>query len=180
MSVKKKNRFRWWAGAGSVIALASLAAYASQGGVPWLTQASGSAQSVDQVKAPVAARSGTFLHPRSQFLRSGSIAKLRQVRVRGIEKTGQTEDQVFGQHVQDKPLSVMERRPQQPPIGRWVDGTRDFGGVQRNRLERPSLLVTKTKATLLAAAAAADCTPTQFASLSGQALVNAVTAAPTT
>lgn len=89
-------------------------------------------------------------------------------------KMPSTEKQVFGAHVQQRALAPSKRMPQQIPLSRKVDSGYDHSDLRGNALKRPSL-TRRTKA--MAAAAAAACNTSQFASLSGSALASAVKAA---
>lgn len=174
MPSPRKHRTYRWAAIGGIAALASLVAWASQHPVAWRLSA-------PPAEAPVAIQSQAatpvnVLQRRSPLLRSGTEAQRRAARTRAIEKSPQTERQVFGGHVQDRTLDASQRLPQQAPLSRWVDAGFDQGGGREDLLDRPSLVARKGVRTTAAAVAA--CTSGQFASLGGQALVTAVTAAP--
>lgn len=168
-----KNRAYQLAALGGVTALVSVMAYASQNLVDWNPLQRFREQPV-LASTPRTDEARGVLQRRSALLRTGSNAQRRKARDLALEKSPQTERQIFGHHIQGKPLSVSQRMPLQMPMSHWVEATFDQSGARENLLSRPSFAARKG-----VLATAASCSSTQFTSLSGQALVDAVTSAST-
>lgn len=176
MRLLPKNRASRWATIGGVAALASVMAYASQSLASWHPQhASDPGATASAVQRPGSPAHAGSEQRRSPLLRSGTNAQRSLARALSIEKSPQTEQQIFGRHVQQRQLDASQRMPQQAPMSRWVGSGFDATDVRKNVLKRPSIAVNRGARET----AAASCSSTQFASLSGQALVTAVTSAPT-
>ncbi|MGQ4584542.1 collagenase [Lysobacter sp. F60174L2] len=173
MSSSSTRRARRLAAIGSVAAVATFLSYASQNNRPNL------------VAGPAATASTTFngdqqgperKQRRSTLLRRGDNPERRIARSQAVEKSPQTERQVFGHHIQQREHPASRRMPTQPPISQWVDTAYDHADPRINVLQRPSL---ESSVMMRGAATTAACNSTEFASLSGSALVAAVKSATT-
>jgi microbial collagenase len=105
--------------------------------------------------------------------RPGYVARHAQV-----GRRPSMEREVFGAHVQSRPLDASRRAPLQSPLSRRVDSNYDIAGLHDNVLRRPSLM-RRANARNGQVSALATCDSNAFGSLSGSALVNAVKAAET-
>lgn len=85
--------------------------------------------------------------------------------------TPSTERQVFGGHVQQRPLPANLRIPLQPSEGHWLRTGTDTSAQRANLLRRPSVRASGGRSALVAAAA---CDVNRFGGLSGDALVTAI------
>ncbi|RNF82382.1 collagenase [Montanilutibacter psychrotolerans] len=85
--------------------------------------------------------------------------------------TPSTERQVFGDHVQQRPLPPNLRIPLQPSEGHWLRTGTDTSAQRANLLSRPSVRTSNGRSALTAAAA---CDVNRFGALSGAALVTAI------
>ncbi|MBB1059141.1 collagenase [Marilutibacter spongiae] len=177
MQASRKRRTRRLATIGSVAAIVSFISYASQNGLPGLVTGP-APDAATAITAAGAHHAGPRdrAHRRSALLRDGTAAQRQLGRAQAVEKSPQTERQVFGQHVQEDRRAVARRMPRQPPVSQWVDTAYDHASPRANVLRRPSLQATGMAA---AAATTATCTSDQFAMLSGASLVAAVKGATT-
>lgn len=178
MALKHTIGARRMAGIGGLAALVSLMAYAGQHYGVWVPDASTAQAQATQERPSLRMPAPTDLHVRSAWLRAGNLALLREARMQGTEKSSSTESSLFGGHVRRAGQDVSRRMPTQPPIGRWVAASYDNGAAQHMLLARPSLKARGWGSGL--AQLTSGCASTQFVSLSGQALVDAVTQASTT
>lgn len=178
MQAPRTRRARRLAAIASIAAIASFISYASQNGLPAFVTGPMPDKAAPNATPAPAARQVAQGHtqPRSASLRAADPSARRISRLRAVEKSPQTERQVFGQHVQSERLPPSRRMPTQSPLSQWVDTAYDHGDARANILQRPSL---ESQGTMRAAATTADCTSTQFASLSGASLVAAVKGATT-
>lgn len=169
-------------GLGGAAALASVLAYAGQNFDTWRPlKREATKPAAVAASYQVAQASSGHGNRRSPLLYRGTEAERRVSRALAIEKSPQTEAVVLGAHVRRRSLNAAQRQPLQAPISHWVEATFDKPGERADFLKRPSFRADAARhghPAALATAAAA-CSSTQFASLSGQSLVNAVTGATT-
>src|SRR5688572_27537125 len=116
-------------------------------------------------------------NPTAYSARTGRFAD-GAVRGAPIARRAATEKEVFGAHIQLRPLDPSRRAPLHSALPRRADSNYDLDGLHDNVLRRPSLL-RRTKAGIGLAHPQATCDSNAFGSLAGAALVNAVKAAET-
>ncbi|MGJ7903239.1 collagenase [Lysobacter sp. 1R34A] len=159
---------------GAVVTAASFLSYA----LPWAAL-----NGVPAASSPVPASLSSAIagtpSPRADFamnLAVGTGPQTAAARIAAVRKSPATERQIFGAHQQDRAAEPSLRLPHQPMLRERADTEYDRFDARRDLLQRPSLA--KFSARSLQAAAAA-CDASQFASLSGDALVAAVKSADT-
>lgn len=158
---------------GSVAAAMTFISYASQNNPVEPAAESAATRPVATGSTPQAAERK---QPRSALLRKKNGAEVRMARRHAIEKSPQTERQIFGEHIQQRELPPSRRMPTQSPVSQWVDTAYDHADPRLNVLQRPSV---ESSELLRGAASVAACNSSQFASLSGASLVAAIKSATT-